>query len=70
VNLNSVKKNVDSGVFDPSEVMSDKSVEEVVSAWAEVKKKGMLSFTPHIALASMISFSSFIAQECIIWLAS
>jgi len=39
VNLNSVKKNVDSGVFDPSEVMSDKSVEEVVSAWAEVKKK-------------------------------
>jgi hypothetical protein len=56
VNLYSVKKNVDSGVFDPSEVMSDKSVEEVVSAWAEVKKKGMLSFTPHIALASMISF--------------
>ena len=39
-NLMVVKKKVDSGVFDPTEVLADESVEQVVSAWEIVKKKG------------------------------
>jgi hypothetical protein len=42
VNLNSVQAKVETGVFDMSEVSTYGSIDEVVNAWADVKKKGVL----------------------------
>jgi hypothetical protein len=55
VNLNSVKKKVDIGMFDPNEASADESVESVITAWAEVRKKGELSVNAFIQNLSSIT---------------
>jgi hypothetical protein len=40
VNLSTVKEEVDKGATDPDLIFSDKSVADVVRAWATLRKKG------------------------------